>query len=90
MLTLALLLLSAAQPEEDAAHRADRLATEALNRRAAGRIREPAPSPRDMAAWRAAQQDYARARADHAREIARWRRQVADCRGGDEDACRPR
>jgi hypothetical protein len=80
---LALLLLSAAAPAfaEDAAHRADRLRTESLNRRAYVSAQGwQRANDRTLDRYRQAQSRYERRR-------AAWRRQVADCMDGDWDRC---
>jgi len=72
-----------AQPE-DAAHRADRLRTIELNRRAQGVVDRRDRSNADVrAANRRAMERYERQR-------AAWREQVAACRAGDWDACEGR
>lgn len=67
--------------EEDAAHRADRLRTQQLNRSAAASI---ASRDRGQAAradtYRAAQDRYER-------ERAAWRRRFDACQAGDWSAC---
>lgn len=67
--------------QEDAAHRADRLRTEQLNRSAAA-----------VVARRDRQNAQVRRRGDDAmdryqKELAAWRRRVAACNAGDYDAC---
>lgn len=84
MVRIALLGLILATPAlaEDAAHRADRLYTQSLNRRAAAAIerrdRGVAPS----------QRSYAQARAKYERDMAAWRARVERCDAGDWSACR--
>lgn len=82
---LALLAMSGiahAQPE-DAEHRADRLRTIELNRRAQAVVDRRDRSNADVRATnRRAQERYERERAE-------WRRRVAACRAGDYDACEP-
>lgn len=97
--SLLLLATSAAsaQVEEDAAHRADRLRTEQLNRDAAAAIarRDRANADllrRDQArnedqAYRETERRYRAARAQYERELADWRERVAACRAGYYDAC---
>ncbi|MFC0306827.1 hypothetical protein ACFFIH_21000 [Rhizorhabdus histidinilytica] len=71
-----------AQPE-DAEHRADRLRTIELNRRAQSVVDRRDRSNADVrAANRRAQERYERERAE-------WRRRVAACRAGEYDACAP-
>lgn len=67
--------------EEDAAHRADRLRTEQLNRSAAATVER---RDRQNARIRKGGDD---AMARYQRELAAWRRRVADCRAGDYSAC---
>jgi hypothetical protein len=69
---------------EDAAHRADRLRTEQLNRAAAAKV------DRRIQTNVAAQARFRDARADYAREMRAWRRQVAACEAGDRSACTAR
>ena len=79
-----LLMLAAAAPvpvEEDAAHRADRLRTIELNRRARAVIdRRDGDNAALRRAGRKAQDDYERRRAE-------WRARVEACLGGDHSAC---
>lgn len=71
-----------AQPE-DAEHRADRLRTIELNRRAQAAVDRRDRSNADIRATnRRAQERYERERAE-------WRRRVEACRAGDDDACAP-
>jgi hypothetical protein len=70
-----------AQPVEDAAHRADRLRTQRLNR-AAGLI----VSDRNRGNA-VAQSRYRTERADYERRMDEWRGRVAACRNGDVSAC---
>ena len=55
--------------------------------------RRDAGDAQGWAAWRdagdggAAGRDYARQRAQYARDMAAWRAQVAACRAGDYEAC---
>lgn len=72
-----------AQPE-DAAHRADRLRTIELNRRAHGVI------DRRDSGNTAVREGNRRAMADYERRRAAWARQVEACRAGDWDACEAR
>jgi hypothetical protein len=77
---------SAAQPalagEEDAAHRADRLRTEALNRQAAAVARR-----RDSKIGADGAEDYRAAMDRYERRMAEWRRRVRACEAGDWSAC---
>lgn len=67
--------------EEDAEHRADRLRTIELNRRAASVVdRRDASNAGVRNANRKAMERYQRQRAE-------WQKRVADCRAGDWDAC---
>jgi hypothetical protein len=77
----ALLLLAPPLHAEDAAHRADRLRTEQLNRGAGKVVNQ---RNRGNAEGQARYRD---AQADYARQMASWRRQVAACRAGDYAAC---
>ncbi|WP_016747248.1 hypothetical protein [Rhizorhabdus wittichii] len=71
-----------AQPE-DAEHRADRLRTIELNRRAQAVVdRRDRSNAGVRATNRRAQERYERERAE-------WRRRVEACRAGDYDACAP-
>ncbi len=83
MIPLLLLSLMMAAPDgdEDAAHRADRLRTQALNRQAAEVV------ARRDAGNGYGQKSYAKARADYDRRMAQWRAQVAACEQGDWRAC---
>lgn len=82
VLTILLLTFTVtAAKAEDAAHRADRLYTQDLNRRA-----KAASERRDVHVAEPAG-SYAAARARYERQMADWRRQVAACRGGDYGAC---
>jgi hypothetical protein len=76
-------LLVAAMPlhAEDAAHRADRLRTEQLNRGAGKVVDQRNRSNAE------GQARYRNAQADYARRMAEWRRQVAACRAGEYSAC---
>jgi hypothetical protein len=66
---------------EDAAHRADRLRTEALNRQAAAAVgKRNARVGRDEGEYRAAMERYER-------RMAQWRQRVRACEGGDWSAC---
>ena len=66
---------------EDAEHRADRLRTIELNRRAEAVVDRRDHSNADVReANRKATERYERQRAE-------WRRRVDDCRAGDWDAC---
>lgn len=68
---------------EDAEHRADRLRTIELNRRAQSVVDRRDRSNADVRATnRRAQERYERERAE-------WRRRVSACRAGDVDACGP-
>jgi len=78
---LAATLPGAASAAEDAAHRADRLRTEALNRQAAEVV---ARRDRQNAGIRRGG-DAANER--YQRQLDDWRRRVADCRAGDYSAC---
>ena len=78
-------LLAATTPahaqQEDAEHRADRLRTIELNRRAASVVDRRDTANADVrAANRKAMDRYQRQRAE-------WQKRVADCRAGDWDAC---
>ncbi|MES2496036.1 MAG: hypothetical protein V4618_07975 [Pseudomonadota bacterium] len=67
--------------EEDAEHRADRLRTIELNRRAQAVVgHRDQSNAKIRAQGRQAQDRYERERAD-------WQRRVAACRAGDYDAC---
>ena len=77
----AVLLASPALAQEDAAHRADRLRTEALNRSV---INAGSARARENARER---EGYRVARAAYQREMAAWRRRVAVCNSGDYAAC---
>lgn len=84
-LSAALLLLFAATPllaqEEDAAHRADRLRTRALNTGARpGYNAAPGVSAADARA-------FAEASAAYRAQLERWRERVAACQAGDDAAC---
>ena len=79
-LALTLPAIAAAQ-EENAAHRADRLRTEQLNRHAAQAV---ARRDRSNAQIRQGGND---AQARYQRQLADWRRRVADCRAGHYEAC---
>jgi hypothetical protein len=78
---LLLLGLSSAALAEDAAHRADRLRTEALNRRAMASARS----------WQRGNDDkierYRQARARYERLHDEWRERVAACNRGYWSAC---
>lgn len=87
-------------PREDAAHRADRLRTADLNRRATARRNDTsAPQARGDYAQQSAQyraqladhahamQDYSNDRARYAERIARWRERASACEAGNIDAC---
>jgi hypothetical protein len=80
---LALLLLSLAVPAlaEDAAHRADRLYTESLNRRAY------ASAQVSQGANERTLDRYRQERSRYEKRRAAWRQQVADCMGGDWERC---
>ena len=83
-----LLLLAApagAQAWEDDAHRADRLRTQALNRRSPSGY--PAAPRAAAAADDGGRDDYAQAQAEYRRRLAEWRRRVAACENGYYDAC---
>ena len=80
LLPIVLLLPSIAHAE-DAAHRADRLRTQALNERAAAVVsRRDDGNARQRESYRAARDRYER-------RMAEWRERVADCRAGYYDAC---
>ena len=70
-----------AQQIEDAEHRADRLRTIELNKRAQAVV-----SHRDRGNARI-RESGDKAQQRYEREVAEWRRRVAACRGGDYDAC---
>jgi hypothetical protein len=72
---------SPAYAREDAAHRADRLRTEQLNRSAGAVVDQRRRRNAD------GQARYRNAQADYARRMAAWRAQVAACRSGDYAAC---
>lgn len=80
---LAVIVASAAlaEAEEDTAHRADRLRTIELNRRAGSQAaqRSRASNYGDEQ-YRAAQDRYER-------QMKAWRSRVSACRAGDWDAC---
>ena len=77
-------VVSFAQMDEDAEHRADRLRTERLNREAAARVdRRNGVDATAMDRYRDAQAAYQRARKE-------WRRRLAACEEGDDRACDPR
>jgi hypothetical protein len=82
---LALSMLAAAAPAlaqaEDAAHRADRLRTIELNRRAQGVIDRRDRSNADI------RERNRRAMERYERERAEWRRRFDACRSGDWSAC---
>jgi Flp pilus assembly protein TadG len=82
----ALLLLAArasAQDNEDEAHKADRLRTQALNQRSPnGYLATPHADQNDQGHY-----DYAQAQAEYRHELAEWRRRVAACEAGYYDAC---
>ncbi len=82
---LSLLSASAAFAQEDAAHRADRLRVQQLNREAATRYEQR--DRRYRHANDPALADYAAARARYERDMALWRQRVAACRAGDYSAC---
>ena len=72
-----------AQPEEDAAHRSDRLATEDLNRSAAHAVdQRNNANAATLARYREAREAYQRQR-------EAWRRRFAACQTGDTRACDP-
>ncbi|MEH3108003.1 MAG: hypothetical protein PGN09_12215 [Sphingomonas fennica] len=84
MILFAAALLAATAVPGDAAHRADRLRTEALNHSAAAAVaRRDAANATVRARGRAD-------RADYERRLSAWRRQVAACRAGDAEACAAR
>jgi len=70
--------------EEDAEHRADRLRTIELNRRAQSVVDKRDGSNADV------RETNRRAMERYERKRAEWHRQVAACRAGDYDACAPR
>jgi hypothetical protein len=81
LLLVALPVAAPAQTDEDAAHRADRIRTEALNRNAAQAVdRHNASNTATLARYRDALAAYQRAR-------EAWRRRVAACEAGDDRAC---
>lgn len=80
LLLLASSLPAPAQDQEDAAHRADRERTEALNTRSWNGYAHGTVRPQD-------QQDYDRARDDYRRRLAAWRARVAACEADRYDAC---
>lgn len=67
--------------EEDAEHRADRLRTIELNRRAQSVVDRRDRSNADI------RERNRRALERYERERAAWRERVAACRAGDYDAC---
>lgn len=77
-----LMATSARGSQEDAAHRADRRTTQALNRRAGEAVE------RRRARNAAGEEAYDAARDRYEREMAAWRRRVAACRDGERSACR--
>lgn len=78
---LLLVIPTVALAQEDAAHRADRLRTEQLNRQAAeGVARRDRQNARIREGGDAAMSRYQR-------QLAEWRRRVADCRAGIYSAC---
>lgn len=84
LLLSALAVLLASTPSlagEDAEHRADRLRTEQLNRNAASVV---ARRDRHNAQIRRGGND---AMDRYQKDLAAWRRRVADCRAGDYSAC---
>jgi len=82
VLVVALLLAAPAFAQaEDEAHRLDRLRTAQLNRSAA-RVVDARQDHGDQA-----ERAYRAARADYARRMAAWRRQVSACEAGDWSAC---
>ena len=82
LIALATASAASAQSGEDAAHRADRLRTQDLNRRAAAVVAHRDGRNAD------AEDAYANARERYERRMEAWRRQVRACRAGDWDACR--
>lgn len=85
----AALLLTLAAPvhaarPEDAAHRADRIATERLNSGAAALVARRDRGNSDSA------DAYRTARARYLRDMAAWRRNLAACERGDASACAAR
>jgi hypothetical protein len=78
---LLLILPVTARAEEDAEHRADRLRTVELNRRAAAAV---ARRDRGNADVRSSNGEAMRR---YQRQLEQWRRQVAACRAGDYSAC---
>ena len=85
LIAILVLWASAASAQEDAAHRADRLRTEQLNRDAAAAVtkrdkRTSQNYDRAMADYDAAQERYQKA-------MSAWRRRVAACRAGDYASC---
>ncbi|KQX22665.1 MULTISPECIES: hypothetical protein [unclassified Sphingomonas] len=66
---------------EDAEHRADRLRTIELNRRAQSVVDRRDRSNMDVRERNRRAQDH------YQRERAEWRRRVAACNAGDHDAC---
>jgi hypothetical protein len=77
----ALTILLLASPPEDAAHRADRLQTERLNRSVSAEVRD-----RDRANDRERAR-YEAARAAYRRDMANWQRRVSSCEAGEYAAC---
>ena len=80
-LLLALSGAAHAQPEEDAEHRADRLRTIELNRRAQSVVDRRDGANADV------RETNRRALEKYERDRAEWRRRVAACRAGDYSAC---
>jgi hypothetical protein len=84
---------------DDAAHRADRARTAALNRRNwPGRNAAPTPTPQSYSGAHAEyreeldqhardMQDYRAEQARYAERIARWRARANACEAGNTDAC---
>jgi len=88
LLALAATLPAPAKAKDAEAIRRDHLEIQRLNREAAARF-----ARRDEGYRREAEQssarmaDYARDRAQYERDMAAWRRRVADCNAGDWSAC---
>ena len=80
LLLLAVAVPASAQDEDDAAHRADRGRTQALNTRSWNGYAHGTVRPRD-------QDDYERARDEYRQRLAAWRARVAACETGRYDAC---
>lgn len=83
LLLLALAPAAAFAQAEDAAHRMDRIETATLNSRSANGY----PVERDASKRSPAIARYDRAQAEYQRRLEAWRRRVAACEAGHDDAC---